>query len=172
MFDRSIGQIGGQTWEKDTKTHQNRRVTLDRETVEILRDHRQRCDDRAAALGVTVRSDGFVFSLAPDCSTWLKPTSISQRYRRLVNRLGIDTHLHCLRHYSATELIAAGVDPRTVAGRLGHAGGGATTLRVYSAWVAEADQRAAAALAARISPMSNRARGARGIPDSSAAPTL
>ncbi len=99
MFDRSVGQIGGETWEKDTKTHQNRRVTLDSETVEILREHRQRCDDRAARLGVAVRPDGFVFSPAPDCSTWLKPASISQRYRRLVNRLGINTHLHCLRHY-------------------------------------------------------------------------
>ena len=59
-------------------------------------------------------------------------------------------HLHQLRHYSATELIAAGVDVRTVAGRLGHGGGGATTLRVYSAWVSEADQRAAGSLAARL----------------------
>ena len=55
-----------------------------------------------------------------------------------------------LRHYSATELIAAGVDIRTVAGRLGHGSGGTTTLRVYSAWVAEADQRAAGSLAARM----------------------
>jgi hypothetical protein len=62
-------------------------------------------------------------------------------------------HIHQLRHYSATELIAAGVDVRTVAGRLGHGGGGATTLRVYSAWVAEADQRAAAALGFRLPEM-------------------
>jgi integrase len=65
-------------------------------------------------------------------------------------RLDIDTTIHKLRHYSATELIAAGVDIRTVAGRLGHGGGGATTLRVYSAWLAESDQRAAASLAARL----------------------
>jgi site-specific recombinase XerD len=48
-------------------------------------------------------------------------------------KLGIDSHLHALRHYSATELLTAGVDLRTVAGRLGHGGGGATTLRVYAA---------------------------------------
>jgi site-specific recombinase XerD len=47
-----------------------------------------------------------------------------------------------LRHYSATELIAAGVDVRTVAGRLGHGGGGATTLRVYAAWLAATDKKA------------------------------
>jgi integrase len=65
-------------------------------------------------------------------------------------RIGIDTHLHNLRHYSATELITAGVDIRTVAGRLGHSGGGTTTLRVYAPWVAEADQRAATKLASRL----------------------
>lgn len=64
--------------------------------------------------------------------------------------LGFDTHLHQLRHYSATELIAAGVDVRTVAGRLGHSGGGTTTLKVYSAWVAEADQKAAGRLTGRM----------------------
>jgi integrase len=156
-FARSIGQISGEMWEKDTKTHQTRRVTLDSETVEILRDHRRRCDERAASLGLAVRPDGFVFSLRPDCSKQIRPDTITQRYGRLAKRLGIDTTLHALRHYSATELIAAGVDPRTVAGRLGHAGGGSTTLRVYSAWVAEADQRAAAALAARMTPMRQRA---------------
>ncbi len=51
-----------------------------------------------------------------------------------------------LRHYSATELVAAGVDIRTVAGRLGHGSGGATTL-VYAGWVNEADRRAAETMA-------------------------
>jgi nucleoside-diphosphate kinase len=59
-------------------------------------------------------------------------------------------NLHQLRHYSATELISAGVDVRTVAGRLGHGGGGTTTLKVYSAWHSEADQRAASALGMRM----------------------
>ncbi len=57
--------------------------------------------------------------------------------------LGIDTHVHALRHDSATELLAGGVDLRTVAGRLDHAGGGATTLKVYAAWLAGADTKAA-----------------------------
>ncbi|MDT7711634.1 MAG: integrase, partial [Pseudonocardiales bacterium] len=57
---------------------------------------------------------------------------------------------HALRHYSATELIAAGVDVRTVAGRLGHSGGGSTTLRVYADWVSAADRQAAAMIAGII----------------------
>jgi integrase len=67
-------------------------------------------------------------------------------------RLGIDATLHSLRHYTATALILAGVDVRTVAGRLGHSGGGAMTLRVYMAWISEADQRAASTLSGRMPP--------------------
>ncbi len=67
----------------------------------------------------------------------------------MATRLGIDTHTHALRHYSATELLTAGVDLRTVAGHLGH-GGGATTLRVYAAWVAAADRKAAEVLGSRM----------------------
>jgi len=80
----------------------------------------------------------------------LLPDTATQRYERMADRLGIRTTLHKLRHYSATELIAAGVDVRTIAGRLGHGGGGTTTLKVYAAFVNEADQRAAAALAQRL----------------------
>ncbi|MBO0876159.1 MAG: site-specific integrase [Pseudonocardia sp.] len=146
---RSIAQIAGDVWEKDTKTHQQRRVTLDPEITDILRAHRTRCEQRASDLGTRIRRDGFVFSPAPDCSIQIKPNTMTQRYGRLAARLGIDTHLNCLRHYSATELIAAGVDIRTVAGRLGHSGGGSTTLRAYTAFQLEAEQRASSALAAR-----------------------
>ena len=149
VFRASIGQIAGERWEKDTKTHHHRRVTLDAEMVGVLREHRARCEERARSVDTRVRRDGFVFSPAPDCAVMTNPDTVTQRYGRLAKRLGFNTHLHSLRHYSATELIAAGVDVRTVAGRLGHSGGGSTTLRTYSAFVLEADQRAAAALAGR-----------------------
>jgi integrase len=148
--ERSIGQRSGRTWEKDTKTHQHRRIALDPETVSLLSEHRDRCEERAAALGVALTDDAFVFSLAVDGSAHLKPDSVSQRYARLARRLGISTTIHKLRHYSATELISAGVDVRTVAGRLGHGSGGTTTLKVYAAWVSESDQRAATSLFARL----------------------
>jgi integrase len=149
-LSRSIGQRNAQTWEKDTKTHQHRRIALDPETVEILREHHGRCRERADALGVALSRDAFVFSLAPDGSSYLRPNSVSERYSDLVDALGIETSLHKLRHYSATELITAGVDVRTVAGRLGHSGGGTTTLRTYAAWVSESDQRAAGSVGSRM----------------------
>jgi integrase len=140
----------GQVVEKDTKTHQQRRVALDAETVAVLRELRQRTREVARELEIDPSEDGHVFSYESDGSACWLPDTVTQRYGRLVRKLGVRTHLHALRHYSATELISAGVDVRTVAGRLGHGGGGATTLRVYAAWMSEADQRAAQALVARM----------------------
>jgi integrase len=158
-YERSIAQDEDGTWEKDTKQHQQRRNALDPETVTVLAEHWARCQARAAALGVVLTGDAFVFSTTPDGSSHLKPASLGQRYGRLAARLGIKTSLHKLRHYSATELIKAGVDIRTVAGRLGHGGGGATTLRVYTAWVSEADQRASLSLHSRMPARPTVAQG-------------
>jgi integrase len=143
-FRRSVAKDGKGGWYlKDTKTHQQRRVALDPSTIGVLAEHRERAEARAAAIEAEIAPQAFVFSLAPDQSTFRIPGAVSQRYSKMAARLGVETHLHALRHYTATELLAAGVDVRTVAGRLGHAGGGATTLRFYSAWRHEADQRAA-----------------------------
>ncbi|MGF1647816.1 MAG: tyrosine-type recombinase/integrase [Kineosporiaceae bacterium] len=146
----SIAEVGGTSWEKDTKSHQQRRIALDDTTVALLQMYRSRCVARAESLGAALPDGARMFSRDPLGGTWLKPGSVSQRYARMCARLGWDMNLHDLRHYSATELVAAGVDLRTIAGRLGHSGGGVTTLRVYSAWVPEADGRAARTLSGRL----------------------
>lgn len=119
--------------------------------MSLLEEHRERMLERCAGIGCDLSPDAFMFSLSPDGSEPYKPRTVSQRYRRQAQQLGLrSTRFHALRHYSATELIAAGVDVRTVAGRLGQSGGGATTLRVYAAWVGEADRRAAKTMAGLI----------------------
>ena len=51
----------------------------------------------------------------PDASAPHGPRSLSHRYARIARKLlRRSTRLHSLRRYSATELIAAGVDVRTV----------------------------------------------------------
>jgi integrase len=142
--------VGGK--DKDTKTHQSRRIALDSETVALLRDQKQRVHQRVDLLGGSFSDDLFVFSgtRAPDHARPYSPNAVTQRYKDMAARLDIRTHLHALRHYSATELLSAGVDLRTVAGRLGHGGGGATTLRVYAAWVAASDRKAAEILGSRM----------------------
>jgi integrase len=138
--------------EKDTKTHQMRRIALDSETVALLRDHSERVRARIEELGGELTGQKFVFSSvrSPNHSEPYSPHAVSSHYKDMAQRLGIETHLHSLRHYSATELLTAGVDLRTVAGRLGHGGGGATTLRVYAAWVAASDRKAAELLRTRL----------------------
>jgi integrase len=147
---RSIAQVGSRTWEKDTKTHQQRRIALDAQTLQLLELYRERRIRAVSEMGLTLTDEARIFSRDPDARTWLLPDSVSQRYAKMCRRLGWDMNLHQLRHYSATELVAAGIDLRTIAGRLGHSGGGVTTLRVYSAWMPEADSRAATMLGSRL----------------------
>ncbi|MQA13031.1 MAG: GntR family transcriptional regulator [Pseudonocardiaceae bacterium] len=59
----------------------------------------------------------------------------------------VDEDQHPKTAITVRKAVAAGVDLRTVAGRLGHGSGGATTLKVYAAWVDEADRRAADTIA-------------------------
>ncbi|MFD9736131.1 tyrosine recombinase XerC [Umezawaea sp. NPDC059074] len=138
--------------EKDTKTHQMRRIALDTETVVLLIEHQQRCRECYAELGIELTDDMYVFTgvFKADPTTPYSPHAVSSRYKDMAERLKIKTHIHALRHYSATELLTAGIDLRTVAGRLGHGGGGATTLRVYAAWVAASDRKAAEILGSRM----------------------
>jgi integrase len=147
-IERSNAQPRAGVKEKETKSRQQRRVALDPQTVQMLHAHHERCEQRCTALGCELEPSAFLFSPAPDGSAPWPPRTLTQRYRYLARKLKLrSTRLHSLRHYSATELIAAGVDIRTVAGRLGHGSGGATTLRIYAAWVDEAGQRAAGTMA-------------------------
>jgi integrase len=147
---QSYLQRGGEAVEKDTKTHQMRRIALDDATVALLRDHQERSSARLAPLGVQLEGRHFVFSYSPDLSRPCNPDGLTHRYGRTCQKAGVNSHLHALRHYSATELLTAGIDLRTIAGRLGHGGGGATTLRVYAAWNQASDRRAAAILGSRM----------------------
>lgn len=158
-IDLTAGMLGirrnyvrsrGRAIEKDTKTHQMRRIALDAATVEVLVEHRQRYEELARQVQIEPSDNAYVFSYKPAHDGPCDPSSVTHRYSKMCRELGIDSHLHALRHYSATELLTAGVDLRTVAGRLGHGGGGATTLRVYAAWVGESDRRAAEILGSRV----------------------
>lgn len=132
---------------KDTKTHGVRRVALDPKTAEVLAEHRRRAEKASNACDVVMARDAYVFSHEPDSSAPWRPDSTTRAFRLLVKRAGTPgVRLHDLRHYVATRLLAAGVDVRTVAGRLGHRNA-STTLNVYAHFVQDADVEAAAVLA-------------------------
>lgn len=78
---------------------------------------------------------------------------VSPRWRRLRTAVGVEYHLHDLRHYYASGLIAAGCDVVTVQRALGHASA-AITLSTYShLWPTAEDRtrRAAEAMFAEAS---------------------
>lgn len=149
---RNYIRLRGRNIEKDTKTHQMRRVAIDAATVEVLKEHHQRYVRTIRQLDPDAepKNDAYLFSYEPTYDRPYDPSAATHKYADMCAAIGIDSHLHALRHYSATELLAAGVDLRAVAGRLGHGGRGATTLRVYAAWVDESDRRAADILGGRM----------------------
>jgi integrase len=135
--------------EKDTKTHQIRRVSVDAVTADALARHRAAQVELSQLVGMPLGATGFVFTNDLGQTSWF-PDSVSRRFRRLSRELGLNgIRLHDLRHYVATRLLTAGVDVRTVAGRLGHRNA-ATTLNVYSHFVPEADRQAADVLASLL----------------------
>jgi integrase len=70
-------------------------------------------------------------------------------------RAGVELNIKAMRHYTASQLLAAGFDLGNTAARLGHSGGGATTLKHYADPVSEVDRRAAAYLAQLTVPLAS-----------------
>jgi integrase len=143
---RSLVKIKGETHEGTTKTHQVRRIALDPLANGLLTAQLNYYRESAVKADVVPRADGYVFFGFPDGSISLHPDSLSAAFKRISIRAGVENlHFHSLRHFSATQLIAAGVDVRTVANRLGHADP-SMTLRVYSHALEQKDKDAASIL--------------------------
>lgn len=85
VIRRSISQVGRAVREKDTKTHQSRRLALDAETITVLRSLRLRARERALALGERLADDALLFSDA-EGRPW-RPDVCTNRFGRLRARL-------------------------------------------------------------------------------------
>lgn len=59
---RSFTMRSGRAIEKDTKTHQMRRIGLDPATMELLEDHRRRVQHRLTVFQMSLADDGFIFN--------------------------------------------------------------------------------------------------------------
>jgi integrase len=126
---------------KSTKSERERTIALDRLAVAMLRSWRAELGRVALEVGAPLGP--WVFPADPLGVTAVRPDVMTHRFQRLRAGLGLDgVRLHDLRHFVATQLLAAGVDPRTVSGRLGHART-STTLDIYAAFVPARDQDAA-----------------------------
>ena len=133
----------GMIIEKDTKTHAIRRVALDTTTVQILKEHLDRCRARAEACGTALPATAYVFSRSPEGAAPWVPNEATKEYISVRNSLGLSSiRLRDLRPFAATRLLAAGIPVRTVSGRLGHSNA-STTLGVYAHFLVESDRDAA-----------------------------
>jgi integrase len=139
-FGGSTAVVRGQRVEGTTKGGRSRTVSIDQETVAVLREYRrQQAEERLAAGSAWNDNGGLVFT-----SRWeepLYPDTVTALMSKLINghnksdpppvRPLPHARLHDLRHLHATTLLSAGVPVHVVAARLGHADP-AVTLRVYS----------------------------------------
>jgi integrase len=146
LIARALVDGGGAIVEKDTKTHQARRIALGSETVTKLTAYRSLSDGRATACGASLSARAFLFSGSVDGEMAWRPDSTTHRFIRARRRAGLpeSLRLHDLRHFLATRMISSGIDVRTVSGRLGHRRTSTTTDR-YAAFVPATDRAAAAA---------------------------
>ncbi len=142
----ALVQVKREVIEKSTKTHAERRVSLDAGTVRMLEEHRCRLEGTLRFAGATLDSESFVFSHDPEGLAPWRPGYVTLAFVRLSRQQDLEgLRLHDLRHFAATTMIVGGVDIRTAAGRLGHAQS-STTLDVYAQFVKSADAGAADAL--------------------------
>jgi integrase len=113
------------------KTAKGRRtIHLDTATVAVLREHRKGQAAERLQMGAGWTDHGLVFSRVD--GTLLHPERFSRSFGDRVRQLGLPKiRLHDLRHGWATMALGAGVHPKVVQERLGHANIG-ITLDVYS----------------------------------------
>jgi integrase len=132
---------------RSTKTHRTYRVELDAESLDVLTAHRHWARTKARDAGAELTAGAFVFSSRPDgAKPWL-PNWVTKRFIDARRAAGLPHfRLHDLRHFMASEMLAAGVPIVTVSQRLSHARA-STTLNVYAHSVPGGDRRAAETLA-------------------------
>jgi integrase len=132
---------------KDTKTHQDRLLAIDPVTVAVLGERRQEIEALLTSVGLKLTLTAYVFcSDLPGISPW-NPDWVTHKVTEVADAAGVKLNIKALRHYSASQLLAGGIDLRNTAARLGHGGGGASTFRHYADPVSEVDRRAATYLA-------------------------
>jgi integrase len=128
---RTLGSVDNDLVVSDPKTDSGRRtVSLDATTAALLRQHRvEQLRERLATPGATSDHD-WVFAHAD--GTPMHPTRFGRVFVRRVEAAGVPViRLHDLRHTWASLALRAGVNPKIVQERMGHASV-AITLDLYT----------------------------------------
>ncbi|MHB8191381.1 MAG: tyrosine-type recombinase/integrase [Ferrimicrobium sp.] len=148
-ISKSIGYTSGSgVFVKSTKTDSVRSFGVD-EAIEGVIVSQVEALKKSVDVGFELIVDPYLFFGEPDGSVPLHPDTPSKFFRIICDSLGLSYHFHQLRHFTATQLIAAGVDIRTVAHRLGHADA-SVTLKVYAHVLEAQDRLASEYLGSRV----------------------
>jgi integrase len=151
---RRILRVGdpGMAWSTPKTAKGRRNVALDAATSTALKSHRKRQAEERLALGAGYQDQGLVFALLDGAP--IHPKTVSYYFERRVQRLKLTRiRLHDLRHTHATLALQAGVHPKVVQERLGHANIG-ITLDTYSHVTPAMQSDAAERVAALINGVS------------------
>jgi len=145
---------------KSTKTDRARAVDLPGFAVEELRRLKRQQAEELLMLGV--RQTGETLVCARADGKPLQPQSLTHQFIRLIKRVKDlpQIRFHDLRHSHATQLLLAGVHPKIVQERMGHASI-TTTLDIYSHVTNTMQADAAARLDAAFQPAMKRIKGAK-----------
>jgi integrase len=135
--------------ESDAKTPKGRRsLALDPVTLATLKAHRVRQAEEKRIVGPGYQDSGLVFTM-PDGSP-IHPQRISAWFVQHTRAAGLPRiRLHDVRHSYATAALAAGVSPKVISQRLGHATI-AITMDTYSHVIPGLDEQAAETVARLI----------------------
>ena len=146
---RSLVPINGTVEVHEPKTSRGRRVVaLDPFTVSVLNTWSRCQKEEHLEWGPAWTDSGLVFTRTD--GKLIHPERVSKAFRARVKKSGLPPiHLHDLRHTHATLALAAGVHPKVVSDRLGHATV-AITLDIYSHAVPALSEEAAATVAALV----------------------
>jgi integrase len=133
----------------EPKTAKGRRVVaLDPVTIEVLKAQAARQLDEQKEWEDAWVDSGLVFTLQNGAA--LDPESVSRYWRQAVKKAMLPTiRLHDLRHTHATLALQAGVHPKVVSERLGHATV-SITLDTYSHAIPAMQEEAAALIAGLV----------------------
>lgn len=136
FIEYSVEVSKGRPILKDTKSHANRRLSIDKPTMGVLADYRQwQFDQRPEA-----DDSSHLFAGVESVNEPLHPDTFTDWFtqtRELVNLLR--TRLHDIRHFGPTQALGRGVPLPQVSYRLGHAKV-STTLDMYIDFIPDRDK--------------------------------
>jgi integrase len=148
-------QLGYETIVSTPKTQNGRRlVALDPATAAALSELRTRREEESAGEDRTLEPGDIVFT--DEQGEPLHPERATRLFHKASKKAGVpEIRLHDLRHSHASLALAAGIHPKVVSERLGHANIG-ITLDTYSHLLPALSEEAACRVAALVVPGSER----------------